>query len=84
MSRYLIPGALLLSLLSLLALPAQAGMANATMQVGFVLTEACTVSAARSDAPQVSCSHDSPYRLGRMDAGVQQNPQAAGAWTVYF
>lgn len=81
MSRYLIPGALLLSLL---ALPAQAGMANATMQVGFVLTEACTVSA-QAGAPNVSCSHDSPYRLGRTDAGIQQSSQAAGAaWTIYF
>jgi len=81
MSRYLIPGALLLSLL---ALPAQAGMANATMQVGFVLTEACTVSA-QAGTPNVSCSHDSPYRLGRVDAGVQQGNQAAeAAWTIYF
>jgi len=81
MSRYLIPGALLLSLL---ALPAQAGMANASMQVGFVLTEACTVSAFESAAPNVSCSHDSPYRLGRIDAGSAQSQQSAGAWTIYF
>jgi len=81
MSRYFIPGALLLSLL---ALPAQAGTANATMQVGFILTEACTVSA-QSGAPNVSCSHDSPYRLGRIDADVQQSQQPTGAaWTIYF
>ena len=81
MSRSLIPGALLLALL---ALPAQAGTANASMQVSFVLTEACTVSA-QANTPTVSCSHDSPYRLGRIDAGVQQSPQAPdGAWTIYF
>lgn len=81
MSRYLIPGALLLSLL---ALPAQAGTANATIQVGFVLTEACTVSASQA-APNVSCSHDSPYRLGRIDASAAQSTAAPGAaWTVYF
>ena len=81
MSRYLIPGALLLSLL---ALPAQAGTANASMQVGFVLTEACTVSA-QSGAPNVSCSHDSPSRLGRIDAAAQQETRSGdAAWTVYF
>ncbi len=81
MSRSLIPGALLLALL---ALPAQAGTANASMQVSFVLTEACTVSA-QAGAPNVSCSHDSPYRLGRIDAAVQPSPQSPGAaWTVYF
>lgn len=81
MSRKLIPGALLLSLL---ALPAQAGMANASMQVGFVLTEACTVSA-QAGMPNVACSHDSPYRLGRVDAGAHQGSGATGAaWTVYF
>jgi len=81
MSRSLIPGVLLLALL---ALPAQAGTANASMQVGFVLTEACTVSA-QAGTPNVSCSHASPYRLGRIDAGVRQSPEAPGAaWTVYF
>lgn len=80
MSRYLIPGALLLSLL---ALPAQAGMANAAMQVGFVLTEACTVSG-QAGTPNVSCSHDSPYRLGRVDAGGRQGGQRGAAWTIYF
>lgn len=81
MSRYLTPAALLLALL---ALPAQAGTANASMQVGFVLTEACTVNA-QAGAPSVSCSHDSPYRLGRVDAAAQQGTQAgSAAWTVYF
>jgi len=79
MSRYLIPGAVLLSLL---ALPAQAGTASAAMQVGFVLTNTCTVST-RAGTPNVSCSHDSPYRLGRVDAGLQQDRQGA-AWSVYF
>jgi hypothetical protein len=89
----------LLSLFSLAAAATAAGTApSGTMQVSFVVQEACVVLSA-SERPAVSCEHDSPYSVqhagqqaadpARSDDRQQAatsaaQPATAQEWTVYF
>jgi hypothetical protein len=78
MNRRLPFAAVVMSLLSLLVLPAHADTASASMEVRFVVRAACTVDAAGQSAmPNVSCNDASPYQ-------VAPAARDTAAWTVTF
>ena len=83
-------GALLLSMLNI-AGTAVAASAGATMEVGFVVKESCTVQLqddARNAAPIVACGYASPYQVSRQvqaPAPEQASVQADGqTWQITF
>jgi hypothetical protein len=84
-------GALLLSIFGFANPALAAGNAVATtMQVSFVIQEACTVNVADGSraAPAVSCVHQAPVQVSAAASATQAAPSqtVAGAdgWQIYF
>ena len=96
--KKIVLGALLLSVFTLADSALAAGNAVATtMQVSFVIQEACTVQVADGSkaAPAVSCAHESPVQVSPAAAATQlaasqtlASQAVAGSdgksWQIYF
>lgn len=83
-------GALLLSVFGFANPAIAAGNAVATtMQVSFVIQEACTVHVADGShaAPAVSCVHQAPVQVSAAAAAQAEPSQtvaSADGWQIYF
>ncbi|TQK11882.1 hypothetical protein [Herbaspirillum sp. SJZ107] len=84
-------GALLLSVFGFANPAIAAGNAVATtMQVSFVIQEACTVRVADGShaAPAVSCVHQAPVQVSAAAGAAQAEPSqtvaSADSWQIYF
>ncbi|MET0322438.1 MAG: hypothetical protein ABW069_17085 [Duganella sp.] len=80
--------------LALISLPllANAGAKSASMQVSFIVTDACTVQAdSKTAAPAIACQLNAPHLVTR-EAPAATSATAAAIvpaasaqdWTVYF
>ncbi len=84
-------GALLLAVFGFANPAIAAGNAvTTTMQVSFVIQEACTVHVADGShaAPDVSCAHQAPVQVsaaaGATQAAASQTVAGADGWQIYF
>jgi len=81
-------GALLLSVFGFANPAIAAGnAATTTMQVSFVIQEACTVRVADGSqaAPAVSCVHQAPVQVSAAaQAAPSQTVAGADGWQIYF
>lgn len=81
--------AMLLSVFGFNGAASAAGrVASATMEVSFVVQEACTVHAQAKSAPQVSCAYQAPVQVtSQAQAAAPSQTVAASdgqGWQIYF